>query len=1148
MKRILYLIILLIITISGAKAQNTPNLINYQAVAHNSNGDLLTNQAITVRIGIVSTSTTGTLQYEEDHSVTTNDYGLFALQIGGGTSTGNGTLTSMSAINWASDIHFLNIQIDAGNGLESLGAMQLISVPYALNAKSTEQIQNQNISSSMPNNGDIIVYNASTSTWEYQANSGGSTYTAGNGISITGTTIDNTGDLDPTNELELPTQTSSDAGNFLQADGVGGVIYSPVSGDNWGTDIVNTSGTNVSGDGTTANPLIVTETTSTLVDNTDGTFTYTNETGSPVTFNANIDDADADPANEIELPTQTSSDAGNFLQADGAGGVIYAPTTGDNWGTDIVNISGSNISGDGTTTNPLTVTETISTLIDNGDSTYTYTNESGAMTTINTALNDADADPNNEIELPIQTTSDAGYYLQADGAGNVSYNPVTSDGNGIYTGSGTVPSVTAVTLTDNLNFSNNTLYIDGISSNVGIGIGTPLGKLHTLTQGATNLLISHSISSAAADNSGSVQLVRARGSLGSESNLLNGDRLGSVSFNGYNTGTSNYEEGAYIAVSAEEDYNTTSHAAQMTFHTAPANGSVPLQAMVINSSQYVGIGDPSPSATLDINGTFQYTDGNQVAGAVLTSDGLGNATWQPLATPILSRIQDIDGNTFVETDFAGDGTDDKIRFSDAGTEMMIISNQTIDLPGFGQSVHIGNGAGLNSSISTNPRNVFIGETSGTANTSGSFNTAVGGRSLETSTSGVYNTAIGNSAMQYNTTGGNNTALGNSALINNSTGNFNTALGTSSLTNNTGSYNTAIGNRAGFTNTTGNNNVFIGYNADATANNLTNAGAIGPNTKISQSNAINIGSGSTHVGINNPNPNNVLSIITNISNGFEMQTYGNSYTNMMSYIHYGGSVGSPTSTTAGNVIATSLYSGYGTTTDVIAAKMEVIAEANFTDAISPGAIVFSTTKSGNTFADEKMRISSNGFVGIATQSPTANLDVNGTFKLTDGTQGKGKILTSDPAGNASWKEGAVAFSVGGGNYGSATQSIAAGTTTRLQFDVTGPTHYDPNTYYSNTNNQFIAPVSGVYQLNTTLVWAGATSGYFTINMMSSTGNSLAKQLGDFNSTAQNWCTRTISVTVHLSAGESIWLEVLNNSGAMNFYTQNSTFSGHLVYQD
>ena len=41
-------------------------------------------------------------------------------------------------------------------------------------------------------------------------------------------------------------------------------------------------------------------------------------------------------------------------------------------------------------------------------------------------------------------------------------------------------------------------------------------------------------------------------------------------------------------------------------------------------------------------------------------------------------------------------------------------------------------------------------------------------------------------------------------------------------------------------------------------------------------------------------------------------------------------------------------------------------------------------------------------GINTSTPSANLHVNGTFKVTDGTQGDGKILTSDGTGLASWQ--------------------------------------------------------------------------------------------------------------------------------------------------
>ncbi|MGB3079964.1 MAG: FISUMP domain-containing protein, partial [Saprospiraceae bacterium] len=42
------------------------------------------------------------------------------------------------------------------------------------------------------------------------------------------------------------------------------------------------------------------------------------------------------------------------------------------------------------------------------------------------------------------------------------------------------------------------------------------------------------------------------------------------------------------------------------------------------------------------------------------------------------------------------------------------------------------------------------------------------------------------------------------------------------------------------------------------------------------------------------------------------------------------------------------------------------------------------------------------VGIGTTTPTAKLDVIGSIKITDGTQGAGKVLTSDVNGKATWQ--------------------------------------------------------------------------------------------------------------------------------------------------
>ena len=81
MKKVLFSLLLTAIC-SITLAQSVPNKINYQAIARDANGDVLDNQSLNVTIGILAGSPTGILKYEESHSVTTNQYGLFYLKIG----------------------------------------------------------------------------------------------------------------------------------------------------------------------------------------------------------------------------------------------------------------------------------------------------------------------------------------------------------------------------------------------------------------------------------------------------------------------------------------------------------------------------------------------------------------------------------------------------------------------------------------------------------------------------------------------------------------------------------------------------------------------------------------------------------------------------------------------------------------------------------------------------------------------------------------------------------------------------------------------------------------------------------------------------------------------------------------------------------
>jgi len=121
-----------------------PESFNYQAVARDNTGQVLQSQQLNIKIGIFSGSAEGTLQWEEIHDVTTNESGLFTIQIGTETKT-NGDALEFSAINWNSTTHFLNVQVDAGNNYVDMGTSQLLSVPYALSASSVSDLKKLNI-------------------------------------------------------------------------------------------------------------------------------------------------------------------------------------------------------------------------------------------------------------------------------------------------------------------------------------------------------------------------------------------------------------------------------------------------------------------------------------------------------------------------------------------------------------------------------------------------------------------------------------------------------------------------------------------------------------------------------------------------------------------------------------------------------------------------------------------------------------------------------------------------------------------------------------------------------------------------------------------------------------------------------------------
>ncbi|MCC7503868.1 MAG: hypothetical protein IT259_01150 [Saprospiraceae bacterium] len=232
---------------SGAFAQG----INYQALARNAGGSPIANQLVTAEISIFPDAVSATSLYKENHNLNTDAYGLFNLVIGAGTPAGG----SFNAVDWSKSPLYLGIRLNTGSGFTDLGRRPFQGTPFSFYAPEAGKAIDMKLSdltdvqTAAPANGQVLKWNGSA--WAPAADNG-QAYVAGTGISISGNTIANTGDLSNTNEL----QNLAINGNQLSISG-GNTVTLPTGGgggDNWGTQTVVSDAT-LAGLGTLASPL-----------------------------------------------------------------------------------------------------------------------------------------------------------------------------------------------------------------------------------------------------------------------------------------------------------------------------------------------------------------------------------------------------------------------------------------------------------------------------------------------------------------------------------------------------------------------------------------------------------------------------------------------------------------------------------------------------------------------------------------------------------------------------------------------------------------------------------------------------------------------------------------------------------------------------
>lgn len=152
MKRIHSIITFVFVTV--CVFAQSPEKMSYQAVIRNSSDQLITNKVIGMQISILQGSASGEAVYSETQTPTTNANGLISIEIGGGTG--------FDTINWSNGSYFIKTETDPAGGTNYTitGTSQLLSVPYAMHAKTADNLKGSiyGYYIGQPKDGGIIYY------------------------------------------------------------------------------------------------------------------------------------------------------------------------------------------------------------------------------------------------------------------------------------------------------------------------------------------------------------------------------------------------------------------------------------------------------------------------------------------------------------------------------------------------------------------------------------------------------------------------------------------------------------------------------------------------------------------------------------------------------------------------------------------------------------------------------------------------------------------------------------------------------------------------------------------------------------------------------------------------------------------------------
>jgi len=179
-----YLVVLGLIT---SLLQADSSYIAYQGVAYDS-GVPKASTSIDLQFSIKNSA--GTIEYQESVAgVATTEKGFFSHQIGSGTAT----VGDYATLTWADD-YKLNVQVNYGSGLVDLGDQNLTSSAYAIKAKTADSATTATALATDPTActaGQYVSDIGANGTLSC-ATPTNTTYSAGAGITLSGTTFSHT--------------------------------------------------------------------------------------------------------------------------------------------------------------------------------------------------------------------------------------------------------------------------------------------------------------------------------------------------------------------------------------------------------------------------------------------------------------------------------------------------------------------------------------------------------------------------------------------------------------------------------------------------------------------------------------------------------------------------------------------------------------------------------------------------------------------------------------------------------------------------------------------------------------------------------------------------------------------------------------------